>query len=62
MKNTIITLTHINDIFPGDTVEHQDVIMTVCASDIKNSSFMGTTLFGDSYSIGNRPVKKVRFF
>lgn len=51
--------THIDNIKPGDTVEHNGKKMTVCRSDIKRGTFMGTTLFGDSYRLGRLPVKKV---
>lgn len=51
--------THIDSIKPGDTVEHNGKMMTVCRSDIKLGTFMGTTLFGDSYRLGRIPVKKV---
>ena len=53
--------THINMISPGDTIEHNGVITTVCAHDIKGDSFMGVTLFGDSYHLGHKPVKKVSY-
>lgn len=54
-----ITNVHIDNIMPGDTVEHNGKMMTVCRSDIKRGTFMGTTLFGDSYRLGRIPVKKV---
>lgn len=50
---------HIDDIKAGDTVEHNGKLMIVCGSDIKPNTFMGTTLFGDSYRAGTLPVKKV---
>ena len=46
---------HITDIQVGDCVEHNGKIMTVCRKDLK-STFMGTTLFGDSYRSGTVPV------
>lgn len=46
---------HITDIQVGDCVEHIGKIMTVCRKDLK-STFMGTTLFGDSYRSGTIPV------
>lgn len=51
--------THIDNIRSGDTVLHEDKIMTVCADDIHIGGFMGTTLFGDSYKSGYQPVKKI---
>ena len=56
---TEIVETHISNIQPGDTVEHNGKLMTVCAKDIKRGGFMGTTLFGDSYRLGYLLVKKV---
>jgi putative protein kinase ArgK-like GTPase of G3E family len=58
--NSKIVATHISYIRAGDTVEHNGKIMTVCNSDIK-SGFSGITLFGDSYRLGQTPVKKVVF-
>lgn len=49
---------HITDVCVGDTVEHNGKLMTVCRSNIK-STFMGTTLFGDSYLSGSLPVSRV---
>ena len=49
---------HIINIRVGDCVEHNGRIMTVCRKDIK-STFMGTTLFGDSYRSGTIPVVRV---
>jgi hypothetical protein len=52
---------HIKTIRSGDTIKHTDGhVRTVCASDIKKSEFMGVTLFGDSYRLGNLPVQKNR--
>lgn len=54
-----ISLVNIDEIIAGDTVMHNDKMMTVSNSDIKQSSFMGTSLFGDSYNHGHKLVKKV---
>ena len=53
--NIIKENIHVTDIFPGDCVEHNGKLMTVSRNDIK-STFMGTTLFGDSYRSGTVPV------
>jgi len=50
---------NINDIVPGDTIIHNGELRTVCACDIKSDSFMGTTIFGDSYAMGRKSVTKV---
>ena len=57
--NYEIVDTHISDIFAGCTVEHDGKHMTVGNSDINKDGFMGTTLFGDSYHSGHKPVKKI---
>ena len=51
--------THISDIQPGDTVLHEGKVKTVTVSNIKRNSFMGTTLWGDSYHLGHKPVLKL---
>ena len=56
--NYLIKQVNISTIAPGDTVEHNGVLMTVCRSDIKTGGFCGTTLFGDSYNMGYKKVKK----
>lgn len=51
---------HISQIRPGDTILHIDgIVRTVCRSDIKQNSFMGISLFGDTYQLGTIPVKKL---
>lgn len=51
--------THISRIRAGDTVLHDGKQQTVCQSNLKRDSFMGITLFGDSYRLGYLPVQKV---
>ena len=53
----MISLTHIDHIRPGDTVEIDGQLKTVSPGDIR-TGFMGTTLFGDSYRLGTIPVKR----
>lgn len=51
---------HISEIRPGDTILHSDgKIRTVCSNNIKRDSFMGISLFGDTYRLGTIPVKKM---
>lgn len=51
---------HISQIRPGDTILHTDgQARTVCRKDITRDSFMGISLFGDSYRLGTIPVKKL---
>ena len=49
---------HKNSIVAGDTISHNGHERTVCNSDLKNDSFMGLTIFGDSYQLGYKPVLK----
>lgn len=56
--NYFIEPVHISTIAPGDTIEHNGCLITVCKSDIKTGGFCGTTLFGDSYNMGYRKVAK----
>ena len=50
---------HISTIKAGDIVKHDDKEMTVSSNDIKHCSFMGVSLFGDSYHLGYKPVTKI---
>lgn len=61
MTNYTIKKTHISNINIGDTIMHNGEIKTVAGNNLKRGSFMGTSLFGDSYSIGNRLVEQVIF-
>jgi len=56
-----IELVHISQIKQGDTVKHEGQLQTVSGNNIKHDKFMGTTLFGDSYSLGNKLVSRVTF-
>jgi len=58
---TNIKEVHISEIKSGDTIFHDGKVRTVCNSNIKNCSFMGKSLFGDSYSSGHKLVSKVQF-
>ena len=46
---------HISMISGGDTIIHNDKVVTVCNKDIKRG-FCGITIFGDSYRMGTIPV------
>jgi hypothetical protein len=52
---------HINNIQAGDTVIHDGKEMLVCNNDIKFDGFMGRSIFGDCYRIGNKLVQKKVF-
>ncbi len=52
---------HISEINSGDAILHNGEIKTVCNRTIKNCSFMGRTLFGDSYNLGNKLVTRIVF-
>jgi len=49
---------HVNTIRPGDTVEVNGHLKTVCPGDLKKCPDMGVSLFGDSYRLGTVPVIK----
>lgn len=51
---------HISLVRVGDIVVHQGRARTVSGTDLKRCDFMGTSIFGDSYHIGYRPVFTVR--
>ena len=61
MDNYKITKTHISNISQGDTIMHYGEMKTISGNNIKQDSFMGTTLFGDSYHLGYKLVDKVTF-
>ena len=50
---------HITTIKNGDMIKHNNKIMTVNNRDIKISTVMGITIFGDSYNLGYKPVIKI---
>ena len=54
-----IIKTYIANIKPGDCIMENGVMVTVSNSHIKRDPFLGTTLRGDSYSGGRKPVLKV---
>lgn len=47
---------HISDIGPGATVLHAGELRTISKSSIGGDSFVGRTIFGDSYRGGFDPV------
>jgi len=59
--NYITKDTHIDYITSGSTILHNGELKTVTQNDIHFSSFMGTSLFGDSYHCGHKKVKQVFF-
>lgn len=54
-----IEQVHVSLIRASDTVFHEGKVRTVCKGNLKNDSFMGPTLFGDSYNIGRKPVYRL---
>lgn len=56
MFNFGLRVIHISGIRQGDTVVHNGEALTVSGNNIKRDSFMGTSIFGDSYNIGHKPV------
>ena len=51
--------THIKNIRTGDMVYHNGKLQTVSPNDLRSTEFMGLTLFGDCYKLGNQLVNKV---
>lgn len=58
-KEMQIIKTDIDLIQVGDLILHNGRIRTICKKDIDKHTFMGTTIFGDSYNLGYIPVKKI---
>jgi len=50
---------HISSIRQGDTVMRNGEMKTVSGTDLRSCSFMGKSLFGDSYMHGSQPVVRV---
>lgn len=50
---------HISKIRAGDTILHNGVMTTVSGNNISFSSFMGKSLFGDTYSLGYKLVTRI---
>lgn len=61
MENHIIIDTHISDIKAGDTIRHNGEVKTVSGNNIGGNTFIGKTLFGDSYNLGHKQVEMVVF-
>lgn len=57
-KNVDIIDVHISTIKHGDTVLHNEKLMTVSRNDLSRVELLGVTLFGDSYYLGYKSVKK----
>ena len=55
-----VETVHINQINVGDVIIHHGVEKTVTPKDISEDSFMGKSLFGDSYCLGYLAVLKVK--
>lgn len=47
--------THISQVRPGDIILHEGILKTLGKNNIK-SGFMGITLWGDCYRLGNKAV------
>lgn len=55
--------THISLINISDTIKcRDDIIRTICKSNICYLQGIGITIFGDSYNLGNISVNKVIIF
>jgi hypothetical protein len=47
---------NINEVRPGDYIKHDGKVVGIGPKDIKYNTFMGTTVLGDSYHLGHKPV------
>lgn len=56
-----IKLTHIDLINSGDVIEINGELFTVSKNNIKNTP-NGRTIRGDSYNLGQKPVRKAVIF
>ena len=57
-----IKLVDIMTVMPGDTIEVEGKLKTVCKSNITTSKFMGRALFGYNYMCGHEKVRKAIIF
>jgi hypothetical protein len=55
----LIKKTHISEIKAGDLIFHEGLVRTVSIPNIKRKTFMGDTVFGDSYRSGYKLVDRV---
>jgi hypothetical protein len=60
--NAVFEDVHISKLRAGDMVVHDSCLKTVCSKDIRYNSFMGLTLWGDSYKLGTVPVRRLKCF
>lgn len=51
--------THISLVKQGDLILHGGEVKTLSGTYLKRCPFMGTTIWGDSYHAGHKPVKLV---
>ncbi len=61
LREFIKISVHKDLVIPGDLIEVDGKMRTVSQQNIKNDSFMGRTIFGNSYAIGYQPVTKFIF-
>lgn len=52
---------HISEVRAGDTVLHNGEVKTLPKEFIKNDPFMGRSIWGDSYRMGNAPVTVIEW-
>ena len=55
----LVTEVHISEITVGDTVMHNRELRTVTRLSFGSDEFLGLLLFGDSYNLGHKKVKRV---
>lgn len=50
---------HISKLRVGDTILHEGKEKTVSGNNIKRCSFMGISVFGDTYNLGYKPITRI---
>jgi len=61
MEPASTKLVHIDLVRIGDAIRHRGEFRTVGRADVKRSEFMGRTIFGDCYKLGQQLVEVAQF-
>ena len=59
--NIRVEKVHISQIKSGDVILHEGILSTITNTNIKYCSFMGISIFGDTYNLGYKSVIKIHF-
>lgn len=58
-RKRVVRQVHIDTVRVGDVIIHEGKERTVNRNNIKYNSFMGVSIFGDTYQLGRKPVHKL---